>query len=95
MEDNGLIEDENGYLKYSVEDGELIIDNIKVYKQRLGTGTKLMNQVKDIARQKKIPISFYAYPQDDTITDDELKEFYISQGFELHPDDVDGRLYKY
>lgn len=95
MEDGGLIEDENGYLKYSIEEDELIIDNIKVYKQRLGTGRKLMNQVKDIARQKKLPISFYAYPQDDTITDDELKEFYESQGFELHPDDSDGRLYKY
>ena len=42
-EEGGVIKDENGYLKYSVEDGELIIDNIKVYKQRLGTGKKLIN----------------------------------------------------
>jgi hypothetical protein len=91
----GIIEDENGYLKYTIEGDELIIDNIKVYKQRLGTGKKLLKQIKDFARKNDLIVMLYAYPQDETITDDELKEFYISQGFELHPDDADGRLFTY
>ena len=93
--DGGIIEDENGYLKYTIEGDELIIDNIKVYKQRLGTGKKLLKQIKDFARKNDLIVMLYAYPQDETITDDELKEFYISQGFELHPDDADGRLFTY
>jgi outer membrane biosynthesis protein TonB len=45
MEDGGEIKDENGYLKYTIENGELVIDNIKVFKQRIGTGKKLINKV--------------------------------------------------
>ena len=91
----GELKDENGYLKYTIEDDELIIDKIKVYKQRLGTGKKLIKEVKEIAAKKKLPITLYAYPQDETINEDDLKEFYYSQGFDLHPDDVDGSLFIY
>ena len=91
----GELKDENGYLKYTIEDDELIIDKIKVYKQRLGTGKKLIKEVKEIAAKKKLPITLYAYPQDETINEDDLKEFYYSQGFDLHPDDVDGNLFIY
>ena len=90
---SGEIKDENGCLKYAIENGEVIIENIKVLKQRIGTGKKLINKVKEIAIENNLPISFYAYPQDETITDDELQKFFTSQGFDLHPDDVDGRLY--
>jgi hypothetical protein len=95
FEEGGEIKNENGYLKYTIEDDEVIINNIKVYKQRLGIGKKLINQLKKIARDKDLPITLYAYPQDETINEDDLNDFYYSQGFELHPEDVDGKLFIY
>ena len=85
--------DKNGFLEYTIDKNEIILDNIKVYVQRKGTGKNLINKLKDIARDNRLPIILYSYPQDDTITDKELNNFYISQGFDLHYNDVDNRLF--
>jgi hypothetical protein len=86
---------ENGWIKYTIEEDEIVIDNIKVYKQRLGTGTKLINDIKELAKELNKPITLYAEPQDDTINDNQLKEFYISQGFDYHPDNIDNKYFIY
>lgn len=84
---------ENGFLKYTIEKNEITIDNIKVYEQRKGTGRKLVEEVKKIARENNLPIGLYAEPQDNTINEDELKNFYYSCGFDLDADDCDGKLF--
>lgn len=86
---------QNGWIKYTIEEDEIVIDNIKVYKQRLGTGTKLINDIKELAKELNKPITLYAEPQDDTINDNQLKEFYISQGFDYHPDNIDNKYFIY
>jgi hypothetical protein len=89
------IEKENGVIEYSFSDykkPEIIIDFIKVYKQRIGTGRELINEVKKIALEKKLPISLYAYPQDDTISLEELIKFYFSCGFEID-NNSDGQIF--
>jgi len=84
---------DNGFVNYSIEENEITIDNIKVYEQKKGTGRKLVEEVKKIARENNLPIGLYAEPQDNTINEDELKNFYYSCGFELDPDDSDGKLF--
>ena len=84
---------DNGFIKYSIEENEITIDNIKVYEQKKGTGRKLVEEVKKIARENNLPIGLYAEPQDNTISEDELKNFYYSCGFELDADDCDGKLF--
>ena len=34
---------ENGFIKYTICENEVTIDNIKVYEQRKGTGRKLVS----------------------------------------------------
>jgi predicted GNAT superfamily acetyltransferase len=75
------ITDNNGYLFYHIEDGEIIIDDIKAFEQKKGTGKKLINQLKDIAIENSMPICLCSCPQDDTITQSELDQFYLSLGF--------------
>ena len=84
---------DNGFVNYSIEENEITIDNIKVYEQKKGTGRKLVEEVKKIARKNNLPIGLYAEPQDNTISEDELKNFYYSCGFELDADDCDGKLF--
>jgi GNAT superfamily N-acetyltransferase len=86
---------ENGYAIVSIQNNEVVIEMIKVYEQRKGTGRQLIEMVKDYANQLNLPIGLYAEPQDETITEDELKEFYYSCGFELDPDDCDRKLFIY
>lgn len=76
------IEIENGYIQYSIEEDEIIIDNIKVFRQRQGTGRMLIDKIKDISLEKNLPIGLYAEPQDDTISEDELRQFYFNLGFD-------------
>ena len=84
---------DNGFLNYSIEKNEITIDKIKVYEQKKGTGRKLVEEVKKIARENNLPLGLYAEPQDNTISEDELKNFYYSCGFELDADDCDGKLF--
>ena len=84
---------DNGFVNYSIEKNEITIDKIKVYEQKKGTGRKLVEEIKKIARENNLPIGLYAEPQDNTISEDELKNFYYSCGFELDIDDCDGKLF--
>lgn len=86
---------ENGYALVTVDNDQVVIENIKVYEQRKGTGRQLIEMVKDYARELGLPIGLYAEPQDDTISEDDLKAFYYSCGFELDPNDCDGKLFIY
>lgn len=86
------IKNENGYIQYTITEDEITLDNIKVYEQRKGTGRKMIEELKDLARELSLPIGLYSYPMDDTITQDELNDFYFSCGFELDKDDTDNRL---
>lgn len=83
--------DNGSYAITHVEDGELILDNIKSKKK--GDGRILMERVKQVAIDAALPLCFYAYPQDDTITQEGLRSFYQSCGIDLHPDDNDSSLY--
>jgi len=92
---NPKFELKNGYALVSVSNEELVIENIKVYEQRKGTGRQLIEMVKEYAIKSGLPIGLYAEPQDDTISEDDLKDFYYSCGFELDPNDCDGKLFIY
>lgn len=86
------IEVKGGYAIYDIEYGEVVLELIKVTEQRKGIGSLLLDMVKDVARENNMPIGLYAYPQDDSIDEDGLKEFYFANDFEYDPDDVDGKL---
>ena len=86
------IKNENGYLLYSVQRNEITIDNIKVFSKRNGTGKKMVEELKDVARELSLPIGLYSYPQDNTIGQNDLNQFYFSCGFEFDKDDTDNRL---
>lgn len=86
------IELNGGYAIYTIEDAEIILEMIEVTEKRKGVGSKLLSMLKDIAREHNLPIGLYAYPQDNTIDEDGLKEFYFENGFEYDPDDADGKL---
>ncbi len=90
-----ILETKNGYIIFSIEKDEVIIENVKVLKQRNGTGKLLVNKVKDISRDLGLKCTLYSYPQDNTISQENLNMFYLSLGFELDPDDVDGKLMTY
>jgi hypothetical protein len=87
------IKNENGYLLYTITESEITLDNIKVYKQRIGTGKKMIEELKEIAIEIQLPIGLYSYPQDNTIQQEDLNDFYRSCGFELDVDDCDNRLF--
>ena len=87
------IKNENGYIHYTVTDSEITLDNIKVYESRKGTGRKMIEELKEIARELNLPIGLYSYPQDNTIEQNDLNDFYYSCGFDLDPDDCDNRLF--
>ena len=84
---------ENGFLDYSIEETEITIDMIKAFQHWQGTGTELIYKLKAIARDLNLPIGLYAEPQDDTITEEGLKAFYIANGFKLDVNDTDGKLF--
>jgi methyl coenzyme M reductase gamma subunit len=84
---------ENGFLNYSIEENEITIDMIKAYQYGQGTGTELIYKIKQIAKELNLPIGLYAEPQDDTISEEGLKSFYIYNGFELDENDSDGKLF--
>lgn len=84
---------ENGYLLYTVNEDEIVLEDIKVYEKRKGTGKKMIEELKELAIELQLPIGLYSYPQDDTIEQDRLNDFYYSCGFDLDPDDYDNRLF--
>ena len=90
--ENTSIKNENGYLLFSINCEEITIDNIKVDLARKGTGRKMIEELKDIARELSLPIGLYSFPMDNTITQADLNGFYVSCGFDLDKDDTDNRL---
>lgn len=89
------IRNEKGYIKYTIEEDEITLDMIEVKVKHQGAGSELLNKLKDIAYSLDKKIGLYAYPQDDSITQEELRNFYYKNGFELDPDDVDYNLFVY
>jgi len=83
----------NSYLIYTVFEDRIDIDNIKSYAK--GDGSKLIAELKKIARELELQIELYSEPQDDTISQEDLNGFYEKNGFELHPDDVDYSYYEW
>jgi hypothetical protein len=83
----------NSYLDYTIQEDRIDIDNIKSYAK--GDGSKLISELKKIARELGLPIELYSEPQDESISQDDLNAFYEKNGFELHPDDVDFSYYIY
>lgn len=81
----------SSYLNYSIFDDRIDIDNIKSYKK--GDGSEMLNELKRISRNLNLPIELYSEPQDDTISQSELNDFYRKNGFELHHDDVDNSYF--
>jgi hypothetical protein len=85
---------ENGsYLVYSIEEDNIHLENIKSFSK--GDGTILINKLKHIANDLKLPIELYSEPQDDTISQEDLNRFYEKNNFVLHPDDCDNSYYIY
>lgn len=76
------IKKDNGYITYSVEEDEVIIDMVEVYEKRQGTGKALVEEVKKIAAELDRPVTLAAYPQDNSISKDDLCKFYEKCGFE-------------
>jgi hypothetical protein len=75
------------YIEYSVDidTQEVIIDDIKSFQK--GDGTKLAQAVIDIYNAEyadnNYSLTLYAYPQDDTIDQENLVKFWESVGFEV------------
>ena len=86
------IEDKNGFIKYTVNKDEITLDLIKTHEKRKGTAKELIKKLKAIAREKELPIGLYAEPQDDSISESDLIEFYKKQGFDEDVNDTDGKL---
>lgn len=92
------IEVENGYIKYSQDDmneNELVIEMVEVLNKRKGTGTELVKKVIDIANKEGKELTLCAYPQDESISLEDLIEFYEKLGFFIEYDDGTEVLMRY
>ena len=75
----------NSFLNYSMEEDEIILDLIYVdiSDRNKGIGTLLINLLKSIAIENKLPITLYAEPFNDaSISSEDLLKFYYKCGFE-------------
>jgi len=83
----GIIKYKDGELKYSVEDGVMIIDDIDVKTQKQGTGTVLMQEAEDVAETLGVErIELGAFPKNKTITSEQLRDFYENLGYNVNAD---------
>ncbi len=86
-------------LRFSIErnddDNYMIIDNIEVITQKNGIWTKLMRKAEQIAFQQELDrIELWAYPQNDSITSDNLLKFYDKLWYEINEEsEFDGTPY--
>lgn len=73
----------------------MIIDNIEVITQKNGIWTKLMRKAEQIAFQQELDrIELWAYPQNDSITSDNLLKFYDKLWYEINEEsEFDGTPY--
>jgi GNAT superfamily N-acetyltransferase len=85
----------NSYLEFSPPDiccSEVIIQNLKVSTRRKGIGTKLLNCLKKLVREKYNCAAIRVLsisPLVDDITVEELIKFYKSNGFRVYQNDQD------
>jgi len=86
------------FITISTEDNEIVIDSLFVapHERRLGRATEMVQNVIDDAflNDEIELVSLYAYPNDDSITQEDLVSFYEKIGFEQHPDSIGLMLYK-
>lgn len=83
---------ELGYLEFTppgINDKYINIQNIKVTDKRKGIGTGLIEYLKEYAREKYNSIIIRAMDVDpiENTTKDELKQFYIANGFQIYEDE--------
>lgn len=92
------IENANGYIIYSADDmdeNEIVIDHVEAYAKRRGTGSLLVSKVIEIAQNEHKKLSLCAYPQDESITLEELISFYVKLGFSVDYDNGEEALMSY
>jgi len=82
---------ENSYVQLSIDDSEdntLVVDIVCVEElnRGQGIGTQLMRLAIDHAKKNDKKLSLYAEPQDDTVEEDRLIEWYRDLGFESDGD---------
>jgi ribosomal protein S18 acetylase RimI-like enzyme len=82
---------ENSYVQLSIDDSEdntLVVDIVWVEElnRGQGIGTQLMRLAIDHAKKNDKKLSLYAEPQDDTVEEDRLIEWYRDLGFESDGD---------
>ena len=80
----------SNFIKFSIEDDELIIDLVKVDTPRQGIGTELVEMVIDLHKTKYSTkkLTLWAFPQDDSIDLDSLISFYENLGFKITDDSM-------
>ena len=92
------IENANGYIIYSADDlneNWLVIDYVKAYTKRRGTGSLLVEKVIEIAQNENKKLSLCAYPDDKSITLEGLINFYEKLGFAVDYDNGEQALMSY
>ena len=92
------IERENGYIIYSTSDmneNELVIDMVETYEHGKGTASELIKEVAKVAEKEGKDLTLCAYPQDDTVTLNELISIYEHLGFEVEYDNGEEALMRY
>ena len=96
QDQNERLTTKGGFLNYTEEDEEIVIDLIEVTDRKKGIGTKLIEKMKEISKQKNKPLTLFAYTQDEkAITQEALEQFYEKLGFEEELRDSGGVFYKY
>ena len=92
---------EKGFLAYSVEDDEMVIDNLEVKEKYRGHGVarELLDyffdniELSNYSSEDEITkYSLYAYPQDDITEASRLIELYESYGFS-ESNECEGMMY--
>jgi ribosomal protein S18 acetylase RimI-like enzyme len=73
----------NCKIKYSVEDGVVIIENLEVAKKYRGQGFAKQGLTEFLKKNMGRRIEGHCYPQDNETSLDRLLEFYKSFGFKV------------
>ena len=81
----------NSHLDYTIYDDRIDLDMI--FSNKKGDGSVLIEKLKSIACDLGLPIELYSEPQDNSISQEKLNNFYEKNGFDLHPDDTDNSYY--
>jgi hypothetical protein len=77
---------DSSYIKYIIQEDEVVIEDMKVATPRKGIGSQLVRKVLKFAKYKSLPCTLYACPHDDSIDIDSLVLFFESLNFEIPRD---------